>query len=91
MRICDFSFAKSYNEGGAVGVFYSQTGTVRYMAPEIIEGRAYKGNTTDIFALGVILFIIVTGVMPFYNKASKDDPLYSLIEKNEEKLYWEKL
>ena len=48
-----------------VGVFYSHCGTERYMAPEIIEGKPYKGTTTDIFALGVILFIMVSGVMPF--------------------------
>jgi serine/threonine protein kinase len=46
------------------------------MAPEIIEGKPYKGNTTDIFAIGVILFIMVTGVMPFLFKASKTDSLY---------------
>lgn len=46
------------------------------MAPEIIEGKPYKGSTTDIFALGVILFVMVTGVMPFYFKATKADLLY---------------
>lgn len=46
------------------------------MAPEILEGKPYKGTTTDIFALGAVLFVMVTGVMPFYNKASKNDILY---------------
>lgn len=61
------------------------------MAPEILEGKPYKGNTTDVFAVGVILFCMVTGVMPFFEKATKDDPLYSLIVKNDEKGYWETL
>ncbi len=61
------------------------------MAPEIHEGKPYKGTTTDIFALGVILFVIVTGVMPFHTKASKTDPLYQFIYKNDEKGYWENL
>lgn len=74
-----------------MGVFYSHCGTERYMAPEILEGKPYKGNTTDIFALGVILFCMVTGVMPFFQKATKEDPLYSLIFKNDEKAYWETL
>lgn len=65
LKICDFSLAKTYQEGSLVGVFYSHVGTERYMAPEIIEGKPYKGNTTDIFALGVILFVMVFGVMPF--------------------------
>jgi serine/threonine protein kinase len=55
------------------------------MAPEIIEGRPYKGTTVDIFALGVTLFALVTGVMPFERRASKDqDQLYQLIYKGDE-------
>ncbi|CDW72546.1 protein kinase domain containing protein [Stylonychia lemnae] len=91
LKICDLTLAKTIQEGSVVGVFYSQVGTERYMAPEILLGQPYKGNTTDIFALGVILFIMVTGVMPFYQKATKSDPLYSLIYKNDEKGYWEAL
>lgn len=72
-----------------VGVFYSHCGTERYMAPEILEGKPYKGNTTDIFALGVILFVMVTGVMPFYHKATKTDLLYQHIFRNDDKSYWE--
>lgn len=59
------------------------------MAPEILEEKPYKGNTTDIFALGVILFVLVTGVMPFYQKATKTDNLYQHIYKNDDKVYWE--
>ncbi len=42
------------------------------MAPEILEGRPYKGISVDIFDLGVTLFAIVTGVMPFERRANKD-------------------
>ena len=76
LKVCDFTLAKTFAEGSMVAVYYSNVGTERYMAPEIHEGKPYKGNTTDIFALGVILFILVTGVMPFFNKAVKTDPLY---------------
>jgi len=69
LKICDFTLAKTVAEGSIVGVFYSNVGTERYMAPEIHEGKPYKGTTTDIFALGVILFVLVTGVMPFHLKA----------------------
>ncbi len=61
------------------------------MAPEIHENKPYKGSTTDIFAMGVILFVLVTGVMPFLNRAVKQDPLYQYIYKNDEKGYWEAL
>lgn len=76
LKICDFTLAKTFAEGSMVGVFYSHVGTERYMAPEIHEGKPYKGSSSDIFALGVLLFVMVTGVMPFYEKATKTDPLY---------------
>jgi serine/threonine protein kinase len=91
LKICDFTLAKTIAEGSVVGVYYSHVGTERYMAPEVHEGKPYKGSTTDIFALGVILFYMVTGVMPFQVKAVKSDPLYSYIHKNDEKGYWEAL
>lgn len=60
------------------------------MAPEILEGKPYKGTAVDMFALGVTLFAIVTGVMPFERRANKDsDQLYSLIAKNDDIAFWE--
>lgn len=60
------------------------------MAPEIIEARPYKGTSVDIFALGVTLFAMVTGVMPFERRAHKDnDQLYNLIYKGDESSYWD--
>lgn len=91
LKVCDFTLAKTVAEGSVVGVYYSHVGTERYMAPEVHEGKPYKGSTTDIFALGVMLFVMVTGVMPFFAKAVKGDPLYSYIYKNDEKGYWEAL
>ena len=66
LQLCDFSLSRTFAEGSVVGVFYSRVGTERYMAPELLEGKPYKGGSTDIFALGVLLFVIVVGVMPFY-------------------------
>ena len=61
------------------------------MAPEIIEGKAYKGTSVDMFALGVVLFAMVTGVMPFDKRAHKDDQLYSYLIRNDESGYWQNL
>ena len=40
-------------------------GSPGYMAPEVMEGRGYKGDKADIFALGVVLFSMVTKSRPF--------------------------
>jgi serine/threonine protein kinase len=42
------------------------------MAPEILEGKPYKGTSVDIFAIGVTLFAMVTGVMPFDKRANRE-------------------
>lgn len=91
LKLCDFTLSKTISEGSMVGVFYTHAGTERYMAPEIIEHKPYKGSSTDIFALGVVLFVMVTGVMPFYIRADKTDTLYKHIINNDEKGYWEAL
>lgn len=52
-------------------------GTPTYMAPEIVKKREYKGTKVDIWALGVLLYRMVTGTYPF--KAKKDKELYRKI------------
>ena len=52
-------------------------GTHQYMAPEILQGRTYQGDKVDIFAIGVILFMVVTGHAPFETEASQLDLYYS--------------
>jgi len=89
LKLCDFSLARTFAEGSCVGVYYSRVGTERYMAPELVEGKPYKGNTTDIFALGVVLFVLVTGVMPFHQRASVTDQLYQYVYKDDEQGYWD--
>lgn len=53
-------------------------GTGTYMAPEVRNGLAYDGRKSDIFSIGVILFMIVKGYWPF-NYADKKDIFYNCI------------
>jgi serine/threonine protein kinase len=63
-------------------------GTRRYAAPEILEGRRYSAEEGDIFSMGVILFLMVTGSMPSKEQASLDDPLYQNLCIGESKSFW---
>ena len=47
------------------------------MAPEIISKKTYFGGPTDIWALGVILYTLLTGAFPF--KGSSESELFSRI------------
>ena len=68
----------------------SQKGTQGYIAPEILKSLPYDGFKTDIFSLGVILFILVKGHYPF-SQATESDPLYKLIHQSNFDLYFEKI
>ena len=43
-------------------------GTPSYMAPEILTKEKYNGRLVDIWALGVVLYKMVTGEYPFGSK-----------------------
>ena len=63
-KICDFGVSvrlTSPDEKLHVGV-----GTPGYMAPEIYKHKPYR-MTVDIWSLGILLYHIVTGSMPFYS------------------------
>ena len=60
------------------------------MAPEIKEGKTYKGSQVDLFSLGVILFIIVQGIFPF-KEARKEEYFYKLILDGKLDTYWAKV
>lgn len=47
-------------------------GTTSYMAPEIVRKSAYNGFKADIWALGIVLYVMLTGKFPFNGKTEKD-------------------
>jgi len=68
-RVADFGLARAVTEatGPATGVIM---GTVGYLAPELVSFGASDART-DVYAVGILLFEMVTGRQPF----TGDDPL----------------
>lgn len=67
VKVLDFGLAKIFAQGPsavktAVGVLL---GTPQYMSPEACESKRDIDHRTDVYALGVLLFQMVTGVLPF--------------------------
>jgi len=65
IKIVDFGFSAPLSGRDGGGALMTQLGTQGYMAPEILDGLPYQGQVVDLFALGVILFIMHSGHPPF--------------------------
>lgn len=74
LKITDFGFAKCYDpqEGG----LKEKLGSPLYMAPEIIKDKPYDCGV-DIWALGVLAYIMLCGRPPF--KGSTKDEIFTQI------------
>lgn len=69
------------------GILNVYLGTPNYSAPELHLKRPYFGKPEDIFSLGVMLFVLVTGYLPF-KLAVPNDSLYQYIIKGDYIEFW---
>ena len=83
-KFVDFGFSTD-----EIGKLDSFLGTPNYAAPELHLRRAYFGKSEDIFSLGVSLFVLVTGGLPF-KSAVYNDSLYQHIMKSDYVEFWRK-
>ena len=87
IKLIDFGFARRIDEG----LVSSLSGTKGYAAPECFttSAKEYHGVPSDIFSLGVVLFLLVMGFYPF-EKPNCTDNRYKLIMKKDFNGFWKK-
>ena len=95
--LSDFDLSSNFfDEAGNPMLFSDVAGSSKYFPPEvwqIIDAKEvkyeYDGKKVDIFSLGILLFCLACGKMPF-GFAKKKDPYYYFLYKNCPKMFWKK-
>uniref|UniRef100_S4RN19 non-specific serine/threonine protein kinase n=1 Tax=Petromyzon marinus TaxID=7757 RepID=S4RN19_PETMA len=65
VRLTDFGFARQLHPGCLEELSKTYCGSAAYTSPEVLLGTPYDPRLLDLWSLGVVLFIMVTGYMPF--------------------------
>lgn len=79
LKIIDFGLSNFYDGQKRLE---TPCGSPCYASPEMVKGKKYDGFNIDIWAIGVILFAMLCGYLPFEDDENDNDILFSQIIKN---------
>ena len=68
IKIVDFGLSNEYKKDE---LLKSQCGSLCFASPEMISGKKYNGLSTDIWSIGVIIFSMICGYLPFQEEDTK--------------------
>jgi len=70
VKVTDFGLSNVRSERHG-DIFITVCGTTNYAAPEVLSRTRYRGTTADVWSLGVLLYVMLTGSLPFDDHVHK--------------------
>ena len=64
LKLIDFGLCAN-PKGGITSILEACCGSPAYAAPELVSGRNYIGSEADIWSMGVLLYALLCGFLPF--------------------------
>jgi serine/threonine protein kinase len=89
LKLCDFGLAmiSQDNAHADTMTLRALSGTALYMAPEVMAVKSYRATPVDVWACGVVLFIILTSYPPFH-EARAGDYWYDCVMRGRMDVFW---
>ncbi|KAG6407269.1 hypothetical protein SASPL_130255 [Salvia splendens] len=68
LKVSDFGLSAISEQIKQDGLFHTLCGTPAYVAPEVLARKGYNGQKVDIWSCGVVLFVLMSGYLPFHDQ-----------------------
>ncbi|KAK2748260.1 hypothetical protein FQN57_000918 [Myotisia sp. PD_48] len=78
VKLCDFGFTREYE--GKSSYLQTFCGTICYSAPEMLKGEKYAGEKVDVWSLGIILYALIAGELPYDEDDDQETKMRILTE-----------
>ncbi|KAK9085737.1 hypothetical protein Sjap_026148 [Stephania japonica] len=68
LKVSDFGLSAVSDQMKQDGLFHTFCGTPAYVAPEVLARKGYDAAKVDVWACGVVLFVLMAGYLPFHDQ-----------------------